>query len=73
MIQYDILRVEALYEAVLRLLLRAGPAGHRQRRGGGRMVALATCVTDELGLPAESDLARRLVLRGFPKVKPMRV
>ena len=34
------------------------------------MVALATCVTDELGLPTESDLARRLVLRGFPKVKP---
>ena len=72
-VQRDIVRLEALHVALLGLQLRARPAGHRQRRGRGRIATVAIRATDELGLPTESDLARRLVLRGFPKVKPMRV
>jgi hypothetical protein len=71
-IQIDIARLETFHVALLRLRLRANEAAHRQCSGGGRIASLGIRATDELCLPAESDLARRLVARGFPKVKPAR-
>ena len=68
LVQFDIMRLEALHKALLGLLWRAYPAGHLQRRGGGRIAMRAA---DELGLPTESDRARHLIPRRFPKVKPL--
>ena len=71
-IQHDIARLEALHITLFGLRLRADEATHRQRRGGGRLASRARAIRahDQLGLSAESDLARRLVPRGFPKVEP---
>lgn len=71
-IQHDIARLEALHVALFGLRLRADEAAHRQRRGGGRVATRTRAIRahDQLGLSAESDLARRLVTRGFPKVEP---
>jgi len=69
-VQLDIMRLEALHEALLGLRWCAYPAGHLQRRGGGR---IAMCAADELGLPTEPDRARHLIARRFPKVKPLNV
>lgn len=71
-IQHDIARLEALHVALFGLRLRADEAAHRQRSGGGRVTTRTRAIRahDQLGLSAESDLARRLVPRGFPKVEP---
>ena len=69
-VQLDIARLEALHEALLGLRLRADEATHRERRGRRRIARGGSIrARDELGLPTESDLACRLVSRGFPKVK----
>jgi hypothetical protein len=70
--QLDVARLEAFHVALLRLRLRADEAAHRQRRGGGRVASLGIRTGDELCLSAEPDLARHLVPRSFPKVKPAR-
>lgn len=70
--QLDIARLESFHVALLGLRRRADEAAHRQRSGGGRVASLGIRTADELCLSAEPDLARRLVPRGFPKVKPER-
>jgi hypothetical protein len=65
------MRLEALHEAFLALRRRAcRPAGHLQRRGGGRVATPARRTANELGLPTESDRTRHLILRRFQKVEP---
>ena len=68
-VQLDIVRLEALHKALHHGQLHAHDATHRQRSGGRRVAALALCRLNELSLAPESNFARRLVLRGFPKVK----